>query len=640
MCGISVIVDPRNPARLLERLAAMHAVIRHRGPDGEGFLAADASGAVACDATPDVLRSIVSPRVGFAFRRLKICDLSHQADQPMGSADQKVWIVFNGEIYNFRELRAELETLGRSFHSHGDTEVVLAAYEQWGERCFARLDGMWGMAILDLRSNRLVVSRDRFGIKPVYWKLDSDGAMLFASEIKQILAAAGREEPRANRPLIAAFLRGFRYPTLEETFFEGIRSVPPATWCEIDLASPAEPRFNPYWKLADFTAERNRLSYPEAVARVEEQLTAAVASHRQADVKVGALLSGGLDSSTLVGLSCREAALKLPTYSLGYRDAAPAFCEMPYVDSMVRRDGIDNHETTFDAAWIADNTDRILWTLEEPPLAMPAFAQYRMFEFCAEHGATVILDGQGADEITGGYGYHQRAFIKERLLRRQFAAAWSELRAIARRERRSAVMVFFDFFLRHYTRRRPQFPWIVDAGPRTNDPDYARARADYGRDRSLVNRQLYFDVWWGNVKIVLGYGDRNAMAHSIETRVPYFDRAFVELLFSLPDTFKMGNGDRKRVLRDVARRYVPPEITERGDRMGYGTPDEAMIRGPLSDVIMAAVKDPAFRAAGWIVPDEIDRLLHDFREGKHNDFRAIWRVFVLSRWARRFSVTA
>src|SRR5205807_4342448 len=138
-----------------------------------------------------------------------------------------------------------------------------------------------------------------------------------------------------------------------------------------------------------------------------------------------------------------------------------------------------------DAAWIADNTDRILWTLEEPPLAMPAFAQYRMFEFCAEHGATVMLDGQGADEITAGYHYHQRAFIKERLIRRQPFAAWSELKAVARRERRSAFAVFSDFFVRPYTRTRPQFPWIAETGPRTCDPDFALARRDYGHDRSL-----------------------------------------------------------------------------------------------------------------------------------------------------------
>lgn len=640
MCGISVVLDPRNPARLVERLVAMHAVIRHRGPDGEGFLAAGAGGNVTCSAAAADLGSIAAPRIGFAFRRLKICDLSELANQPMGSADHETWVVFNGEIYNFRELRAELEAHGHVFRTHGDTEVVLAAYAQWGERCFDRLDGMWAIAILDLHRNRLVISRDRFGIKPVYWKIDNGGAILFASEIKQILAATNAEPPRGNHPLIAAYLRGSRYPTLEETFFDGIRSVPPASWCEIDLAAAAAPQFQSYWNLADYTSSHDALSYDAAVVCVEQRLAAAVSSHRQADVKVGALLSGGLDSSTLVGLAHRNGAAKLPTYSLGYRDAAPAFCEMPYVDAMTQRDAIENHETTIDAAWIADNTDQILWTLEEPPLAMPAFAQYRIFEFCAEHGATVILDGQGADEIVGGYAYHQRAFVKQRLLAWQLFAAWSELRAIARRERRSAIAVFYDFFLRYYLQPRPQFPWIAAAGPRSGDPDFAFARGDYGRDPSLVNRQLYFDVRWANVKIVLGYGDRNAMAHSIEARVPYFDRAFVELLFSLPDTCKIGRGERKRVLRDVARRHVPSEITERADRMGYGTPDEAMIRGPLSDIIADAIADPAFRASGWIVPEEVDRLLRDFRQGRHDDFRAVWRLFALSRWARRFSVAA
>ena len=270
MCGISILLDPAGSPRFLSRLVAMHAVIRHRGPDGEGFLIADKDGAIARSDTLERLAAPARPSVGFAFRRLKICDLSEAADQPMGSADQKIWVVFNGEIYNFRELRAELEGLGHAFRTHGDTEVVLAAYQQWGEGCFDRLDGMWGLAILDLRRNRLVVSRDRFGIKPVYWKIAPDGAVLFASEIKQILAATDGEAPRANRPLIAAFLRGFRYPTLEETFFEGIRSVPPATWCEIDLAEPAEPRFQVYWNLADYTAAANGLSYDEAVAAVED----------------------------------------------------------------------------------------------------------------------------------------------------------------------------------------------------------------------------------------------------------------------------------------------------------------------------------------------------------------------------------
>jgi asparagine synthase (glutamine-hydrolysing) len=311
---------------------------------------------------------------------------------------------------------------------------------------------------------------------------------------------------------------------------------------------------------------------------------------------------------------------------------------MRFVDAMVTRDLIENHETTFDAAWVETNMDLVLWTLEEPPLAMPAFAQFRLFEHCAQNGATVIIDGQGSDEITGGYAYHQRAFIKERLVRARLIAMIAELRAIARREKRSAVGVFQDFFIGPRLRRAPSYSWIADGGIRSNNAEFAFARKDYGPDPSLVNKRLYLDVRWGNVKIVLGYGDRSAMAHSLEARVPYFDRAFVEHLFSLPDEYKIGKGDRKRVLRDVARRYVPEEITERPDRMGFGAPDRAMIRGPLADSIADAVADPAFRDAGWAKARPASQFVLDFQQGGHDDYRAVWRLFALSRWARRFSV--
>src|SRR4051812_45590425 len=208
MCGISVMLDPTGSSRFMRRLLAMHAMIRHRGPDGEGFLVADQHGNIDRSEASEQLRMSAVPRVGFAFRRLKICDLSAAADQPMGSADGKIWVVFNGEIYNFRELRRELEARGHTFRTSGDTEVVLAAFEEWGERCFEHLDGMWAIVILDLNRNRLVVSRDRFGIKPLYWMIDQSGALLLASEIKQLLGATEGEPLRSNRPLIMAFLRG------------------------------------------------------------------------------------------------------------------------------------------------------------------------------------------------------------------------------------------------------------------------------------------------------------------------------------------------------------------------------------------------------------------------------------------------
>ncbi len=634
MCGLSVILQNNAPPDLRARLASMHAAIPHRGPDGEGFLLLD--GATPKNGSRLEALQADRPRLGMAFRRLKICDLSDAAQQPMGDAAGTTWLVFNGEIYNFRELRAELEALGHVFRTHGDTEVVLHAYLAWGEGCFSRFEGMWAIVLLDLPRNRLVLSRDRFGIKPLHWMIDDDGALLLGSEIKQFLRP-GRAL-RSNRPLIEMFLHGQRFPTLEETFFDGVRLMPPGTLAVVDLDAPQPLDCKPYWQLSDFTASAAPPPYNEAVDRAEELLARAVASHRQADVKVGALLSGGVDSSTLVGLACREA--RLPTYSLGYRDAAPAFCELPFVDAMVERYGLENHEIGFDAAWIAGNTDSILWALEEPPLAMPAFAQYRVFELCRQQGCTVVLDGQGADEIAAGYQYHQRAQVKDLIQHGHAVAGLRELTAIAHRDHIASPRLFAQYFLSRFYRSRTQMLWIAPGGPRGNAAEFAQARTGYGHDAELVNRLLHYDVRWGNAKIILGYGDRNAMAHAIEARVPYFDRAFVEFIFSLPARYKIANGDRKRILRDVARRCIPARITERPDRMGFGTPDEAMLRGPLLPLVKEAVNDPAFRQAGWVDAAGAARFVDGLENGIHNDYRAVWRIFVLSRWAARFGVSA
>jgi asparagine synthase (glutamine-hydrolysing) len=634
MCGVSVILPRRAGPHVRERLAMMHAAIPHRGPDGDGYLLLD--GTVPKGGADLAAIQADGARLGMAFRRLKICDLSDAAMQPMGDAEGKTWLVFNGEIYNFRELRTELEALGHVFRSHGDTEVILHAYLAWGDGCFARFEGMWAIVLLDLPRKRLVLSRDRFGIKPLHWMIDDDGALLLGSEIKQFLRPD--RSLRANRPLIEMFLHGQRFPTLEETFFERVRLMPPGTLAVVDLDDPHPLDCRPYWQLSDFTASSAPPSYGEAVDRAEDLLARAVASHRRADVKVGALLSGGVDSSTLVGLACRHGCL--PTYSLGFREAAPAFCELPFVDSMVERYKLENHEIGFDAGWIADNTDRVLWALEEPPLAMPAFAQYRVFELCRRHDATVVLDGQGADEIAGGYQYHQRAQVKDLVLRGHPFAGLRELAAIAHRDRIAAPRLFAQYFLSRYYRSRTQLPWIAPGGPRANAAEFATARAGYGHDGELVNRLLHYDVRWGNAKIILGYGDRNAMAHAIEARVPYFDRAFVEFIFSLPARYKVANGARKRILRDVARRYIPPLITERPDRMGFGTPDEAMLRGPLLPLIREAVDDATFRKAGWVDAAGAARFVDGLETGEHNDYRAVWRLFMLSRWAARFGVSA
>jgi len=631
MCGISAVIAPSSSPEVTRKALRMHAPIRHRGPDGEGVMLFDGydisrfpeGAAVPADA---------SSSVAFAFRRLKIVDLTEAAAQPMCSEDGKYWIVFNGEIYNFQALRSELAPSGRTFKTSGDTEVILAAYERWGEECFKRLEGMWAIVILDLRRMRLIGCRDRFGIKPLYYRMDRD-ALLLASEVRQILAATG--VVRANSSLVRAFLQGNRDTVLEETFFEGIHSVPPGCWFGVPLKAPVRQlEFQRYWDLDDFQEDRPAMDYRTAVDRVGQLMIDAVRSHSVADVPVGSLLSGGLDSSTIATLLVREQK-SAPTFSFGFREAAPQFCEMPYVDGLVHREGMKNFETSFSPEWIGENADRVVNALEEPPLAMPAFAQFRTFELCRQHGTTVILDGQGSDEIFAGYPYHERLLLIEHLRRAHWKRFVREARAIARREsistRRLVSKAFVEPKVYKFARSlRGRNRWIAgDYGYRNGTPDHSRT----------VNDRLHHDVKWGNAKIILGYADRNAMQFSIESRVPYFDRRLVEFAFSLPGEFKVSGATRKRVLRDFARTLLPTEITERRDRMGFATPDAAWLRGTLWPRVREAVSNDSVLSSACFDSRRARRFIDGFERGEHRDARAIWRIWMLAVWTRRFSVS-
>lgn len=618
MCGLSFILDPAANG-VGRRLQSLHAPIRHRGPDGEGFAGVTRYGSFRGDARGD------DTIAGLAFRRLKILDLSDAAMQPMLAPGGRTAILFNGEIYNFRALRDELRARGRTFRTTGDTEVVLAAYEEWKEGAFARLEGMWAIIIVDLAQRRVVASRDRFGIKPLHYAI-AGGVLMLASEARQIIAATdGR--PRANAHRVAQHLRGNRYPVTNETFFDGIRVVPAATWFEMPFDSVTEPTFREYWKLSDFTSRPR--AYDDALRDFETALTDAVRSHHVADVAIGSLLSGGLDSSMITTLLAdigREEGRRFPTFSFGFRGAHEEVSELQYVEEVVRQQSLENYETSFDAQWVAANASRVVESVEEPPLAMPVLAQFRTFELCRDHGARVILDGQGSDEILGGYPYHQRILLMEKLRRGQAGSFYRELSTIAARRGSSFGREAFDFFgaplAGRLRRARPLV--AADYGQKAL-PEVANDRS---RDGSAVNRRAHYDVRWGNVKIILDYADRNAMAHSIEARVPFFDRVLVELAFSLPADFKVGGGDRKRILRDFARKRLPARVTERTDRMGFGTPDDAFISGPLRGRIIEAIADARMQSLPFLDRTRLRRL----EAQPESDPRAAWRVFTLALW--------
>lgn len=642
MCGISVYLDPAGSRDAAHRLLKMHGEIRHRGPDGERFLAIARDGQVRLERDPGALRG--TPMIaGMAFRRLNVIDVSEAASQPMASEDGVVWICFNGEIYNFRELRGKLAAAGRVFRTHSDTEVALAAYEAFGSRCFEVFDGMWAIVIADLRRRVLVASRDRFGIKPLHGAAEG-GRRYLASEAKQIVAARD-EKPRMNEALAAAHLRGDRLPVLDETFFSGITQIQPATFVEIALDGGSDPAPVQYWDFGaiavrDLSAE----DYPHAVDELDRTLHAAIETHSVADVNVGYLLSGGLDSSTLtamMGLDARSNGhAPAPTFSFGFRTPeALAFSELPYAEAVAAMYGLSLYETTLDATWIAANAPRVMRALDEPAFGLPLMAQFRLFELCRQHGMTVILDGQASDEVFAGYRSYQIHLLRGYASRGNGVRFARELHQLAESEGKTSVGTLVRLILQGITRKRRSPAWIA---PGFGGSDEARNHALEAAMREIaarptpVSRRLFRDVRWGNVKIVLGYGDRVSMANSIEARVPYLDRSVVELAFSLPDEFKAGGGQRKRILRDVARRYLPPQVTERKDRMGFGTPDLLFLRGGLWTDVESRIR--AIAGSRMFVPRAVDRIVEGFAQQKHDDARTIWRLYSLACWMDVFGV--
>jgi asparagine synthase (glutamine-hydrolysing) len=632
VCGISVLIANTDSPEHAAALRAMHAPIRHRGPDDERCVVISERGEAKLLRDIGALDERPSFAVGMAFRRLKIVDLSEASAQPMASPDGTIWIVFNGEIYNFRELASELTSAGHSFISHGDTEVLLAAYEEWGTDCFKRLEGMWAVVIIDTRRGRVVASRDRFGIKPLYFAIDRQ-RLLFSSEIRQLLPVIGDHRVDAN--MVRAHVHGLREPVRREGFWLGIECVPPATYFDAPLRDAAHPpKFVPYWSLDDFTAD-NRRVYDSSLAELRETLRHAVASHSVADVPLGSLLSGGLDSAVVTSLLVEARGATFPTYSFGFRAAAPEACELPYVDDIVAMKKVQNHETTFDAPWIMANAERAITAMEEPPMALAGIAQFRTFELVKSRGTTVVLDGQGSDEIFAGYSYHERDLVLDRLQRGNLVSFYSQLRDMGRKHKRSVAYLIAAGLVK---------PWVVDHFKRYrwllgDEEKVDFTNFDGARDASRLNRRLHFDVKWGNVRLVLGLGDRNSMAHSVECRVPYFDRRVVELAFALPDDFKIAKGDRKHIVRDIARQTLPPSLTERRDRMGYGAPTERFLRGPLREWTHALITDDRFASSPLFDRKGMLQFVDDYYAGKHSDSLGVWRLAALAVWQNAYDVS-
>ena len=623
MCGICGVVRVTPPGPVEENsLRRMRDTMIHRGPDDEGLF--------------------ISGNVGLGHRRLSIVDLSG-GHQPMANADETSWITYNGELYNFRTLRAEMEAQGYAFKSKSDTEVVLRAYEVFGDACVEHLRGMFAFAIWDGRRQRLLLARDRLGIKPLYYALH-DGTFFFASEIKAILTA-GTLRPQFNEAILPEFL-ATRFVSGEETFFRGVKKLLPGR----TLAWSASEGFRErrYWK-PPVETDGATAGREERAAEVRGQLEAAVRSHLMSDVPLGLFLSGGLDSSGLAALMAPMVREPIRTFSVGFDD--PEANELAYARLAARAVGAEHREVIVSPQEFFDALPRLIWHEDEPIAFTASVPLYFVSRLARDH-VKVVLTGEGADELFLGYNRYRITAWNERLGQAYWTLVPRAVRALAayligklpRRIRRYAERSFlalpagaralfcdnFAVFPIALQRHLLTEGRLLDA----RDPYAEPLRCYEEASGGTLERMSYADVQTYLVELLMKQ-DQMSMAASVESRVPFLDHEFVEHAMAMPGRFKLRGWRTKAVLREALRDLVPGQILKRR-KMGFPVPVGRWLRGPFWPIVQEFVLGPRALRRGFFEPAVLQRLAQEHRTGEADHGDRLWLLVNLEIWQRIF----
>jgi asparagine synthase (glutamine-hydrolysing) len=641
MCGIAGQLAA--PGRAIDEaaLAAASELLAHRGPDDFAYLGWRDGHPLHPTRDP---RTLAGAPLGLAHRRLSILDLSPAGRQPMIAGDGVRAIVFNGEIYNYRELRSELERAGRRFATESDTEILLAAYSAWGDAAFARFTGMFALAILDLPARALVLARDPFGIKPLYWTRHG-GALSFASEIPALLALSGAP-PRAHPARLYAYLRYGLSDHGDATLFAGIEQLPAGTLLRVPLDDPSSGRPGRYWELPD--GPPAALSFPEAAEELQRLFLESVALHLRSDVPVGSALSGGIDSSSIVAAIRALEGDALDQHAVSYVADDPALSEERWIEEAARAARVTLHRTSPREDELVADLERLIRVQGEPFGSTSIYAQHAVFRAAAGAGLKVMLDGQGADELLAGYRPHLAARAVSLLAAGRFLDAWSFARSAARLPgdtaatlRSGLVFHLLPASLHGLARGAAGKPFV---------PPWLDARAFPGVDlatspfprmvgRSALRDLLRSQLFETSLPMLLRYEDRNSMAFSIESRVPFLTTDLAAFLLSLPEEYLVApDGTSKAVFRAAMRGLVPDAILERKDKIGFATPERAWLTrlAPWVDGVLAS--DTA-RAIPALVLPEVRAEWDGIRTGARPFGWHLWRVINLVRWTEAFGVS-
>lgn len=668
MCGIAGFFSiASQPAHSVKR---MTDVIRHRGPDDEGFVLFQEFQAepLVCGGndTPDAafqagipyapherIESLSDFQVSAALghRRLSIVDLSPLGHQPMCTEDRRFWIAYNGEIYNHIELRIELEKLGHAFVSHSDTEVILAAYRQWGRECLQRFNGMFAFLLYDSARKILFAARDRFGVKPLYYRVSGSG-IAFASEIKQFTALSDWQA-KLNGQRAYDFLNWAITDHTDETLFAGVFQLRGGQALELDLkamAGHAAGERLPVYSWYKLIPQPFEGDFSQAAAGFRELLSEAVRLRLRADVPVGSCLSGGLDSSSIVGLM-NQLLLEQGADSLQKTFSACAdfkrYDEREYIEEMVNKTGVDAHYVYPKLEDLFSTYQKIGWHQDEPYGSTSIYAQWNVFRLAAENGVKVMLDGQGADEQLAGYRTFFGPHFAGLFVKGEWSRLWREIRSVKRLHGHSeldAVKRIANMLLPEWLRQivransgkasaRPEWLSLDRLGAKPVDPF-----SEIGGKSDSIQAFSRSQLMASNLQMLLHWEDRDSMAHSIEARVPFLDYRLVEFVLGLPDEYKLSDGITKRVLREGLRDILPERIRLRMDKLGFVTPEEIWLREEGSNRFRLAL-DEAIDASKGILNSRARTALEGMIAGRRPFSFMVWRMISFGAWMRQFNVT-
>ncbi|MGE5640058.1 MAG: asparagine synthase (glutamine-hydrolyzing) [Clostridia bacterium] len=624
MCGIAGWVAPTRSAPDDGALQPMLDAMRHRGPDGGGACAFHAPRSAS--------------RVVLGHRRLAIIDPAGSR-QPMRDAAAGLALTFNGEIYNFRELRAELESLGQRFERDSDTEVLLRAYQHWGPRVTQRLRGQFAFAVWDAQRERLFLARDRFGEKPLYL-CEANGGLYFASEVKALLRGP---VPRPDVDLSAVWdYLAWRYVPGPRTLFKGIRKLPPATSAIWQNGRLTETR---YWAPPDrigFQGNRD-IGERDAVAEFLERLEEAVALQMVSDVPFGAFLSGGLDSSVVVALMSRQGG-RVKTFSVGF--AEDRYSELPHAAEIARHYGTDHQELVVSHRDLVKYLPR-LTAHRDAPVSEPSDVPIFLLACAAARSVKMVLTGEGSDEVLGGYRKHVAeslrwmvAAIPSRLRRRLLGPLVFALPFRYRDMKIAMASLSLDDWRERYVRwfgaldfegrRRLSLLRVHDLPPRDDVPPF-----DVEPGNSPLRRALYFDQTSWLPDNLLERGDRMTMAASVEARLPFLDHPLVEFVASLPDRLRVDELRRKRVLREAAKALLPTAILRR-PKVGFRVPVSEWFAGEMREFLVDHLRGPSSLTRDYYDRRELDRILDEHLAGRQTHDKLLWALLALEIWHREY----